>query len=69
MSVAKKIERLALYLDDNARGPEDNEAAALLRKMREVYGVAYEMVWAKNPDHSRAAYYEMIDLIKGKAND
>lgn len=69
MSVAKRIERLAMYLEDNARGPEDNDAAALLRRLREVYGTAYEMVWANNPEHSRAAYYEMIDLIKGKANE
>jgi hypothetical protein len=32
-----------------------------------VFDVAYEMVWAKTHEHSRNAYMEMIDLIKGKA--
>jgi hypothetical protein len=29
--------------------------------------VAYEMVWARTHEQSKAAYIEMIDLIKGKA--
>ncbi len=65
----KHVEKLALYLDDNARSPIDNEAAAMLRKLGRVYAVAYEMVKAKTHEHSRAAYAEMKDLIEGKQND
>lgn len=65
----KKHEQLALYLDDNARSPLDNEAAAMIRKLARVHAVAYEMVHAKTHEHSKAAYVEMIDLIKGKTND
>ena len=65
----KKYEQLALYLDDNARSPMDNDAAAVLRKLGRVYEVAYEMVKAKTHEHSRNAYMEMKDLIEGKQND
>lgn len=61
--------RLADLLDDNATVPEHNEAAALLRKMVRVHAVACEMVYARTHEQSKAAYVEMIDLIKGKAND
>jgi hypothetical protein len=64
----KQYERLAVFLDENARCPEDNEAAAMLRKLGRVHQVAYEMVWAKTHEHSKNAYVEMIDLIKGKAD-
>lgn len=65
----KKVEQLALYLDDHARSPQDNEAASALRRLWRVYEVAHEMVHAKTHEHSKAAYVEMIDLIKGKPND
>lgn len=45
----------------------DNEAAAALRKYSNLFKVAHEMVSAKTHEHSKAAYCEMIDLIKGKA--
>lgn len=67
--MVKKYERLAQMLDDNARGPEDNEAAATLRKLGRVYEVAFEMIHAKTHEHSKAAYSEMHDLIKGKPNE
>lgn len=63
----KQAEKLADYLLDNARSDLDTDAAALLRKLGAVFDVAYEMVWAKTHEHSRNAYMEMIDLIKGKA--
>jgi hypothetical protein len=44
----------------------DNEAAALLRELNKVYAVAREMVYARTHEHSKNAYVEMIDLIKGK---
>lgn len=64
--MTKKYEKLAMFLEDNARCPEDNEAAATLRKLGRVYEVAFEMMHAKTHAHSRAAYDEMHDLIKGK---
>lgn len=65
--VKPTLRELADYLDDNARSEMDNEAAAALRKLSELYKVAHEMVMAKTHEHSKAAYCEMIDLIKGKA--
>lgn len=62
------LRQLAEYLDDNARGEMDNQAAAALRKYSDLFKVAHEMVTAKTHEHSRAAYSEMIDLIKGKGN-
>lgn len=62
----KRYEELACILEERATNPEHNEAAAMLRKLGRVYEVAYEMVHAKTNEHSRAAYVEMIDLIKGK---
>jgi len=60
------LKQLADYLDDNARGEMDNEAAAALRKASDLFKVAHEMVTAKTHEHSKTAYCEMIDLIKGK---
>ena len=62
----KNPETLAVYLEDNARSETDNEAATSLRKLWRVYEVASEMVWARTHEHSKSAYVEMIDLIKGK---
>jgi hypothetical protein len=63
------LKQLADYMEDNARSEMDNEAAAALRKYSRLFKVAHEMVTAKTHEHSKAAYVEMIDLIKGKAND
>lgn len=63
----KNFNELADYLDDHARSELDNDAAAMLRKLGRVHQVAYEMVWARTHEQSKAAYVEMIDLIKGKA--
>lgn len=62
------LKELADYLEDNARSELDNEAAAALRKYSTLFKVAHEMVMAKTHEHSKAAYCEMIDLIKGKVN-
>jgi len=64
--VKKDIERIADKLEDHAREEDDNRAAFYLRHLIKVYDVAFEMVHAKTNEHSRAAYNEMIDLIKGK---
>lgn len=60
------LKELADYLDDNARSEMDNEAANALRKYSALSKVAHEMVLARTHEASRAAYLEMIDLIKGK---
>jgi acyl-CoA-binding protein len=62
----KVAENLAVHLEENARSELDNEAACLLRRLGRIYDVAYEMVHAKTHEHSKSAYVEMIDLIKGK---
>jgi hypothetical protein len=64
----KAAETHAERLLERARDEYDTEAAALLRKLGRVYSVAYEMVWARTHEQSKAAYVEMIDLIKGKAD-
>jgi hypothetical protein len=64
--VVKRAFALAEYLRNRARGPEDLEIASLLEKMAPVCDVAREMVIAKTHEHSKAAYAEMVDLIKGK---
>lgn len=63
----RAAEKLADMLLDRARDEYDTEAAALLRRLDRVHQVAYEMVWARTHEQSKAAYVEMIDLIKGKA--
>ncbi len=60
------LQELADYLDDNARSELDNEAAAALRRSSNLFRVAHEMMTAKTHEASKAAYCEMIDLIKGK---
>ena len=68
MSIKHKALRLADKLRVLPRDEDDLEAARLLEKMSLVYDVASEMVYARTDAHSRAAYAEMIDLIKGKAD-
>lgn len=60
-------DRLADYLLEHARSDLDLDAARALRKLGRVYEVAFEVVHAKTHDHSKAAYAELVDLIKGKA--
>ena len=64
----KHFNELADYLDDHARSELDNDAAAMLRKLGRVHQVATEMARAKTHEQRNAAYSEMIDLIKGKAD-
>ena len=60
------LNQIADYLDEYARGELDNQAAQALRKYSALSKVAHEMVTAKTHEGSKAAYCEMIDLIKGK---
>lgn len=63
------LKELADYLEDNARSEIDNQAAIALRKYSTLFKVAHEMVTAKTHEHSKAAYLEMMDLIRGKTNE
>lgn len=69
MSTKYRAHELANYLRHLPRDEKDLEAAKMLEIMAEVYEVAKEMVFARTDAHSRAAYAEMIDLIKGKRAD
>ena len=69
MGVKPTLQELADYLDDNARSEWDNAAAAALRRSADLFRVAHEMMTAKTHESSKAAYCEMIDLIKGKTNE
>lgn len=66
LNISRKAERLANALQEMPRSEDDLEAASLLRQLSRVYEVAHEMVYAKTHEQSKAAYVEMIDLIKGK---
>lgn len=69
MSTKYRAHELANYLRHLPRDEKDLEAAKMLEIMSEVYEVAKEMVYARTHEHSKAAYAEMIDLIKGKRVD
>lgn len=64
--VRPTLKELADYLEDNARSEMDNQAAQALRKYSALFKVAHEMVTARTHEHSKAAYLEMMDLIRGK---
>ena len=69
MSIKHKAFRLADSLRHLPRSEDDLEAAKMLERTAQVYDVAAEMVFARTDAHRRAAYAEMIDLIKGKEID
>lgn len=57
---------MAAWLDETATDPRHNEAAAMIRRLDNIASVAREVVMAKTHQHSKAAYAELVDLIKGK---
>lgn len=65
----RRIERLANALEEMPRTEMDLEAAKTLRELGRIFEVAREMVMARTHEQSRAAYAEMIDLIKGKQGE
>lgn len=69
MSIRRRAMRLANALEEAPRTENDLETASILRQLVRVHEVAHEMVHAKTHEASRAAYAEMIDLIKGKPNE
>ncbi len=62
-------EDLAEWLESQPRGQLDLDAAVFIRKMERVYAAAYDMVYARNDVASKAAYAEMVDIIKGKRSE
>ncbi len=64
-----RIERIANALEEMPRNEVDLEAARLLRELGRVFEVAKELVMARTHEQSKAAYAEMVDLIKGKKNE
>jgi hypothetical protein len=60
---------MAAWLDETATHPQHNEAAAMIRRLDEISSIAREIVVAKTNEHSKAAYSELVDIIKGKKND
>lgn len=69
VSIKLRAHKLADKLRELPRDEHDLAAATMLEKLVAVYDVAAEMVFAKTNEHSRAAYAEMLDLIKGKKID
>ncbi len=69
MSIRDKAQEMADRLREHPRGEEDLNTAALLVRLADVYMVSRELVHAKTHEHSKAAYVELIDLIKGKHVD
>ena len=66
MSIRRRAIRLANALEEAPRTEDDLEAAAILRQLVRVHEVAHEVVLAKTHESSKAAYCELVDLIKGK---
>lgn len=67
--IKSKADALADYLEERARNGLDSEAARLLRYFAQVHATAFDMVMARDDMASKAAYCEMIDLIKGKQGE
>lgn len=67
MSIKYRAHELAEQLRHMPRNESDLEAARMLVKLVEVFEVAREVVMAKTHEHRNAAYAELTDLIKGKA--
>lgn len=60
---------LADWLESHPRDRLDLDAADMLRKLERVYAAAFDMVYARTDTASKAAYAELVHLIKGKQND
>jgi len=64
-----RADALSDYLEDRARNSMDSEAARLLKYLAKIHGCAFDMVMARDDLASKAAYSEMVDLIRGKRDD
>jgi len=67
--IKSKADAIADYLDGSARNGMDTEAARLLRYFAQVHAAAFDMVMSRDDMASKAAYCEMIDLIRGKQGE
>jgi hypothetical protein len=67
MSIRRRAIRLANGLEEAPRTENDLEIAGVLRQLVRVHEVAHEVVLAKTHEASKAAYCELVDLVKGKA--
>lgn len=65
-TIEAKANRLADLLMDSARSEIDLDAAKLLRQLGRTHSVAHEVVRAKTHEQSKAAYAELVDLMRGK---
>lgn len=63
------LQMMADRLREHPRGEEDLDTAATIEKLATVYFAARDVVMARTHEQSKAAYIELIDLIKGKAVD
>lgn len=68
-SMRTVAEDIAEWLEMNPRDKMDLDAAALIRKFERVYAAAFDMVYARTDIASRAAYAELVDLLKGKKSE
>lgn len=66
--IEEKAFALAEALLDRARDKQDVETATLLRRMGRVYAVAHEVATARTHEQSKAAYAELVDLMKNKSD-
>jgi hypothetical protein len=66
MSIRRRAIRLANGLEEAPRTENDLEIAGVLRQLVRVHEVAHEVVLAKTHEASKAAYCELVDLVKGK---
>jgi len=66
MSIRRRAIRLANGLEEAPRTEDDLEVAKILRQLVRVHEVAHEVVLAKTHEASKAAYCELVDLVKGK---
>lgn len=60
---------MAAWLDETATDERHNQAAAMIRRLDDIAAAAREMVVARSEIHSKSAYAELVDLIRGKKND
>ncbi len=67
--ISKEAIRLANTLRDNPRGPNDIDAAMMLRVLADVYDVAHELIHSQTDQAAKATYAHLYDLLKGKRID
>jgi hypothetical protein len=69
MKLTRQATRLANNFREMPRSESDLEAANVLTELARVYEAAYDMMTAKTHEQSKAAYNEMLKLIKNEPNN